>query len=156
MAIPAPTNFNKSTSRLRSQTCLRRSQQPSSFQVGSHPQQTQLSFTKLRLRGSVKYLNPTITLLLLLRSSSPSDVPHWSLNCTCSYIVNVLNHIPVSPTLSTHFGLLATFRSMGQSMGKKQNSRQRCVSNIAGDVAGNKSLATGVHFRFGPCTSVSC
>ena len=37
-------------------------------------------------------------------------------------------------------------------MGKKLNSRQRCASNVAGDVAGDKSLATGVHFRFGPCT----
>ena len=60
--------------------------------------------TLLKTEHFVKYLNPTITLLLLLRSSSPSDVPHWSLNCTCSYIVNVLNHIPVSPTLSTGYG----------------------------------------------------
>ena len=37
-------------------------------------------------------------------------------------------------------------------MGKKLNSRQRCASDVAGDVAGDKSLATGVHFRFGPCT----
>ena len=38
-------------------------------------------------------------------------------------------------------------------MGKKLNSRQRCASDVAGDVAGDKSLATGVHFRFGPCTT---
>ena len=37
-------------------------------------------------------------------------------------------------------------------MGKKLNSRQRCASDVTGDVAGDKSLATGVHFRFGPCT----
>ena len=37
-------------------------------------------------------------------------------------------------------------------MGKKLNSRQRCASDVAGDVAGDKSLAIGVHFRFGPCT----
>ena len=37
-------------------------------------------------------------------------------------------------------------------MGKKLNSRQQCASDVAGDVAGDKSLAIGVHFRFGPCT----
>ena len=37
-------------------------------------------------------------------------------------------------------------------MGKKLNSRQQCASDVAGNVAGDKSLATGVHFRFGPCT----
>ena len=39
-------------------------------------------------------------------------------------------------------------------MGKKLNSCQQCASDVAGDVAGDKLLATGVHFCFGPCTYI--